>query len=270
MFTEKDIENEKLKQFALAVHNFAYGTEWDDEDIVSAMDFDTIIEKMKTDEKELKEEYWEKGWETGKSDTWDEIDDAVKPLKEKITKLEQFKSEVIDAMKYDDDLDDEDIIRGIRGMEEEIIGECELKEQIEELKKQNKVKEIHETMLEGKKLKEELKVVERALGDIKRLKEENDNWEADDKNLTKIICMINALDEDYSVNGVDDIYECVKNLKEEAATNQRRATMYEFMNEFMEKADCMGEYFDYIRAYYPDEREAAGDCWTSDEEEEEV
>ena len=43
----------QLKQFALAVHNFAYGTEWDDEDIVSSMDFDVIIEKMKTDEKEL-------------------------------------------------------------------------------------------------------------------------------------------------------------------------------------------------------------------------
>jgi hypothetical protein len=43
--------NEELKQFALAVHNFAYGTEWDDEDIVSAMGFDGIIEKMKNDEK---------------------------------------------------------------------------------------------------------------------------------------------------------------------------------------------------------------------------
>jgi len=49
-------ENEKLKQYALKVHNFAHGTEWDDEDIVSAMDFDGIIEKMKKDEKDLKEE----------------------------------------------------------------------------------------------------------------------------------------------------------------------------------------------------------------------
>ena len=44
-------QNEELKQFALAVHNFAFGTEWDDEDIVSAMGFDGIIEKMKNDEK---------------------------------------------------------------------------------------------------------------------------------------------------------------------------------------------------------------------------
>ena len=48
-----------IKQFALAVHNFAFGTNWDDEDIVSAMGFDMIVEKMKKDEKELKEKYEE-------------------------------------------------------------------------------------------------------------------------------------------------------------------------------------------------------------------
>jgi hypothetical protein len=45
-----------LKQFALKVHNFAYGTEWDDEDIVSAMEFDEIIQKMMNDEKKLEEQ----------------------------------------------------------------------------------------------------------------------------------------------------------------------------------------------------------------------
>ena len=45
-----------LQQFALKVHNFAYGTEWDDEDIVSAMAFDEIIEKMMKDEKKLEEQ----------------------------------------------------------------------------------------------------------------------------------------------------------------------------------------------------------------------
>ncbi len=59
--------------------------------------------------------------------------EAIGELQEQIEKLKTFKSEVIEAMKYDDDLDDEDIIRGIRGMEEDIVGECELKEQIEEL-----------------------------------------------------------------------------------------------------------------------------------------
>ena len=48
-------ENKKLKNFALDVHNFAYGTKLNDEDIVSDMDFNTIMEKMKKDEEELKE-----------------------------------------------------------------------------------------------------------------------------------------------------------------------------------------------------------------------
>jgi len=97
---------------------------------------------------------------------------TYKIQQEQIKELKQFKSEVIEAMKYDDDLDDEDIIKGIRDMEEDIVGESE--------------------------------------------------------------------------------------LKEEAATNQRRATMYQFMSEYMEEADCMGEYFDYIRENYPEEQKAAG------------
>tara|TARA_R100000654_G_scaffold57109_1_gene83525 strand:+ start:49 stop:564 length:516 start_codon:yes stop_codon:yes gene_type:complete len=48
-------ENEKLKQFALGVHNFVWGTKYDDEDIVSSMDFDAIIDEMKKDEEKLKE-----------------------------------------------------------------------------------------------------------------------------------------------------------------------------------------------------------------------
>ena len=47
---------ETLKQFALKVHNFACGTEWDDEGIVSAMVLDDIIEKMIKDEKMLEEQ----------------------------------------------------------------------------------------------------------------------------------------------------------------------------------------------------------------------
>jgi hypothetical protein len=54
-------------------------------------------------------------------------------MKEEIAKLTKFREEVIGAMKYDDDLDDDDIIEGISGMEEDIVGECELKEQITEL-----------------------------------------------------------------------------------------------------------------------------------------
>tara|TARA_R110000803_G_scaffold71150_1_gene134257 strand:+ start:274 stop:915 length:642 start_codon:yes stop_codon:yes gene_type:complete len=38
------------------VHNFAYGTNYDDPDIVSSFDFDAIIKEMEKDEKEMKAE----------------------------------------------------------------------------------------------------------------------------------------------------------------------------------------------------------------------
>jgi hypothetical protein len=118
---------------------------------------DDVIEGLKKQIEDLEdnlEEAFDKGWETGKSDTHDEIDLAVsahvkeiEELKEEaennkklfdttfgeVMKLKKFKGKVIEAMKYDDDLDDEDIISGIRDMEEDIVGECELKKQIEDL-----------------------------------------------------------------------------------------------------------------------------------------
>jgi chromosome segregation ATPase len=42
--------NEKLKQFSMEVHNFAFSTEYDDLDIVSSFDFDSIIKELKKDE----------------------------------------------------------------------------------------------------------------------------------------------------------------------------------------------------------------------------
>ena len=48
-------ENEKLKQFAMKVHNFAFCTKYDDEDIVSSFDLDAILEEMKKDEDKLYE-----------------------------------------------------------------------------------------------------------------------------------------------------------------------------------------------------------------------
>lgn len=70
----------QLKQFALAVHNFAYGTEWDDEDIVSAMDFDVIIEKMKTDEKELVK---------SKNELYEELEKTVQEKEELLDDIEK-------------------------------------------------------------------------------------------------------------------------------------------------------------------------------------
>ncbi len=70
-----------IKQFALAVHNFAFGTNWDDEDIVSAMGFEMIVEKMKKDEKELKEKY-----EEGVKHVLT-LTEEIKELKEEVAEL---------------------------------------------------------------------------------------------------------------------------------------------------------------------------------------
>ena len=79
---------------------------------------------------------------------------------------------------------------------------------------------IDELREENKKLKNTLDVWENPTGrtfveEIQKLKKENEKWEADDDNLTKIMSMINTLDEDFSVNGADDLYECVKELVDE-------------------------------------------------------
>jgi hypothetical protein len=44
-------QSDKMKQFAMGVHNFAYGTEYDDVDIVSSFEFTSILDKMKHAEK---------------------------------------------------------------------------------------------------------------------------------------------------------------------------------------------------------------------------
>jgi len=49
-------DNDKLKQFAMKVHNFAFCTKYDDEDIVSSFDLDAILEEMKKDEDKLNED----------------------------------------------------------------------------------------------------------------------------------------------------------------------------------------------------------------------
>ena len=69
-------------------------------------------------------------------------------------------------------------------------------------------------------------------------------------------------------SGYNGLRARIAKLKEENETLQRRATMYEYMSEFMEKSDTFSAYFDYIREYYPDERKEAGDLVSSDEEDE--
>jgi len=84
---------------------------------------------------------------------------------------------------------------------------------------QEKEDQIDELEEKVKKLEEE----------NKKLKEANANWEADDANLTKVISMINELDEDYSVGGVDDLYGLVKELKEGV---EGRYETYEHLHQF--------------------------------------
>ena len=159
-------------------------------------------EKLKEENKELKKEYYtEYNGET--YEPW-ELKMELEELKEKL--IEKSKS---------------------------YINQCEI-----DLLKTKKINTLEE---DNKKLKKEWDIINTFSGKMddgqkivdwickffdiedkfielekenKELKKENERWEADDINLTKIISMINALDEDFSVNGVDDIYECVKELEE--------------------------------------------------------
>ena len=56
-------------------------------------------------------------------------------------------------------------------------------------------------------------------------------------------------------------------LAQENKELQRKATMYEFMAEYMEKADEFWCYFEWIKENYPDEFVEAGGVVDSDEEE---
>jgi DNA repair exonuclease SbcCD ATPase subunit len=123
---------ETLKQFALDVHNFAYGTKWDDEDIVSAMDFDGIIEEMKKDEKELEEGIAklknenkelkkhiqtvakvQGGQMERDADNLAEAAQQIEALKHEVSTLEEVKEQYEDAIQSVVDVcgfDDEDVL----------------------------------------------------------------------------------------------------------------------------------------------------------------
>jgi len=143
--------------------------------------FDRLMDenkKLKEENKKLKEdnERLAKEW-AGVINTatakiqrkYDALEQDHFKLEEEIEELKSFKSQVIEAMKYDDDLDDEDIINGIRGMEEDIVGECELKEQLEDVKEENKkLKKKYELSLEQtEKLEEENKNLDKYLAETK-------------------------------------------------------------------------------------------------------
>lgn len=139
-----------IKQFALAVHNFAYGTNWDDEDIVSAMNFEIIVEKMKKDEKELKEQKedaFQGGFDAGREEY--QVDQEILDDYQKVL---DYMTGHKDGDVYDDHSDW--IIEEIK----------KLKEQVKELKED----------LEGERLTQllTLKVSKDKEEELKKLKEE--------------------------------------------------------------------------------------------------
>ena len=95
---------EQLKQFALDVHNFAFSTKYDDLDIVSAMDLDSVVEELNKDEdkmykqiQELQEQLNEESqqrlknkecWMTVKDKYWEQNKENEE-LKDKVDTLEQ-------------------------------------------------------------------------------------------------------------------------------------------------------------------------------------
>ena len=55
MIEELKEVNERLKEFAMKAHNFAYGTEFNDPDIVDSFDFDGLLDKL---EDECEDDFW--------------------------------------------------------------------------------------------------------------------------------------------------------------------------------------------------------------------
>ena len=85
-----------FNDFTMKIHNLAYGSEFNDPDIVSAMDLEAVYQKMCGTIFELKKENME-------------MDIAQR----------KFKKEVVDALQCDDDFMDHEIISFIEDMESE-------------------------------------------------------------------------------------------------------------------------------------------------------
>jgi hypothetical protein len=109
----------------------------------------------------------------------------------------------------------------------------EYRDEIEELKKQAEIREgqfeLSEAVLEQK---------------IEKLEEKEGRWEVGQAITENVIA----------------------NLKKEIEELKEKATMYEYMSEYMEKAEEFTPYFDYIREYHPDKFIEAGGIVDSDEE----
>jgi DNA repair exonuclease SbcCD ATPase subunit len=194
---------ENLKQFALDVHNFAYGTKWDDEDIVSTMDFDDIIEKMKKNENEL----IKKAEEQPREDQW--------PIayREKNEQIEKLKKHIQTVAK----------VQGGQ-MERDADNLAEAALQIKELKKENA--ELKENLKDQELLEKVFDELKIDLDGLKELKKENAELQKEiDYTDNHIYTLMDTLE----VGNLESFDDAIKLLKKENA-------------ELKEKLDMVGDY----------------------------
>ena len=103
---------------------------------------------------DLKEEYFDKGWETGKCDTWDEIEKATEALK---AENEKLKNTIVSLKSSVDDL------REARDMRDHKIEKLEMQ-------KRNMVQ------LSQKVRKNNNECIQQKVAIIKKLNREIDDW----------------------------------------------------------------------------------------------
>jgi len=126
---------------------------------------------------------------------------------------------------------------------EELLADDDRSENAE-LERDSALDEVDKLKEENKKIKEENEkctncicnmndVIEELKEENKKLTEENENWEADDANLTKVMSMVDEeLGDDRSWEGVDDIIDIIKELKEEVKeTTKQNGEMCEFLEQ---------------------------------------
>lgn len=233
-----------------------------------------IYDKVVAENEELKKYVKEVKIHLAFEEDMEELKRENEKLKKENKSLSDFRSEAIDAMKYDDDLDDEDIISGIRDMEEEIIGECELQEQIRDLKEENNnLKEENETLkwkLHDTTCWDEFEEAHKKLKqENEKLKKENESLKKSNKQKTKIIHKFRE-----QVKGLDKVMlsSAFQSWREvQCATNPQYTIQDEidFLNGETTNQELINEVFEdlYAGEY---EYDMKNKTYTEIEEEEEV
>jgi len=244
-----------IKQFALAVHNFAYGTNWDDEDIVSAMDFEMIVEKMKKDEKDLK---W-KLIETQGAVAFQQecVDGDKEALKKEVKELKEVKEGL--AQKFYDHYGGQgaDTLNFARqtgpnlgNMIDYVLKENkELKEQVEEAHQEG----FDEGQLEGSVDREYLEEKDQEIEKLKEtIRDQGDQLvvfhakeEKPDTNSSTCVKVICEIKDDE----IKQLKEQVKELKEDLEQNTTYAVLPE-EGQFLDQLKELQEKYDHLRSVH--------------------